>query len=165
MHSLDLNLKDLDIRLSTSKLKDNDEDMISSLTNTTSLISGIKQSNINQSLQPATTTSSRKSSFSEYGYSTPPTNISSYLSNRTIIQERDTSFTDDQTTYSIGMSDLMLSGRNPNSTSFSLATTQNILKSSSNALTAHEFLKKNPKCFGAKFSGQPGKYLYFFSPN
>jgi hypothetical protein len=149
LHSLDLNLKDLDIRLSTSKLKD-DEDIISSLTST----AGAKQLAINQSLQPATTTSSRKSSFSEYGYSTPPTNISSYLSSRTIIQERDTSFTDDQT-YNIGVNDLILN-RNHNSASFSIATTQNILKSSSNALTAHEFLKKNPKCFGAKFSGLPG---------
>lgn len=100
-----------------------------------------------------TTNSSRKSSFSEYtAYGTPPTNLNSILNNKTLI-ERDTSFTqnDDQSD--------MPYVRNPHTNSISISNTHNLpnlLKSSSSTLSAHEFLKKYPKCFGAKFSGLPG---------
>ena len=95
-----------------------------------------QQPNLNLLPHTNTTNSSRKSSISGDVYGTPPT--SSILSSRTLINERDTSFNlnDD---FSIG--DIR-----PPSIS--------ILKSSSSMY--HDFLKKNPKCFGAKFSGLPG---------
>ena len=131
-----------------TKLKEDDEylhltDMQSKTSKQPSMIGQY------QTLQPGqagnmaqtnTTNSSRKSSVSEYVYGTPP--FSSYISNRTIIHEREGSINlaDEQT-----IGDM-------------IRTNHNILKSSNSV--NHDILKRNPKCFGAKFTGQPGEFVY-----
>lgn len=115
-----------------------------------------------------TTDSSRKSSISEnIGVSPVATNAknnmvniffsqSRALINKVAVNEtkRDVSFqltNDDQ--------DAKLFNHYvvPNNRTISTSASHTVLKSSSSSLTAHDFLKKYPKCFGAKFTGLPGK--------
>jgi hypothetical protein len=102
-------------------------------------------SSINLLPQTNTTNSSRKSSVSEYVYGTPPL---SYLSSRTLIHEREVSFNlaDEQT-----IGDMIRSSQNSISASHALMKSSNSIN--------HDILKRHPKCFGAKFMGQPGKVL------
>ena len=123
-----------------TKLKEDDEYPSALNTNKQTSLSqqlSHQTSNINLVPQTNTTNSSRKSSVSEYVYGTPP--FSSYMSSRTLIHEREGSINlaDEQT-----IGDM-------------IKTNQNMLKSSNSV--NHDILKRNPKCFGAKFMGQPGK--------
>lgn len=87
-------------------------------------------------MQPNTSNSSRKSSFSEFGcYGTPPTNLTS----RSILDRESFNLTDEN-------NELF---RNSNSISITHST---ILRSTSSV----DFLRKYPKTFGAKFCGLPG---------
>ena len=119
-----------------------------------------KQTGANSAMQlPSNTTnSSRKSSISEYTTfgTSPAANTMSLLGpnsrNLGKNSEREASFNlpnDDQDTASMQF----LSGAGRNSININV---HGVLKSSSASLAAHEFLKKHPKCFGAKFSGLPG---------
>ena len=105
-------------------------------------------SNINLLPQTNTTNSSRKSSVSEYVYGTPPL---SYMSTRTLIHEREPSFNlaDEQT-----IGDMIRTSQN------SISASHNLLKLSNSV--NHDILKRNPKCFGAKFMGQPGRFALTF---
>ena len=78
-----------------------------------------------------TTNSSRKSSFSEFCSGTPPVNAN-FLNTRIGNNERD----------SVG--NIMDEG------------ISQLLRPLSTANPGHDFLKKNPKCSGAKFTGLPG---------
>jgi hypothetical protein len=96
-----------------------------------------------QPIQPNTSNSSRKSSISEFGIfaGTPPSN---YLISRNILDK----YEDENNDYRM------------NSISFNM-NSHSLLRSSSALLVGHEFLKRHPKCFGAKFSGLPG-ILFFY---
>jgi hypothetical protein len=120
-----------------------DEDDLSNIIITNKL--GTNTSNLMP--QSNTTNSSRKSSISEYTYGTPPS--TGYLGTRANTNEREGSINLNE--------ELQVNERTSISTSFTKSASFNLLKSSSSAHIAHEFLKRNPKCFGAKFSGLPGK--------
>lgn len=158
IHSLGMPPKDLNIRTSVIKLKEEEDygtlNPTKQLPFQSSLQPIISNSNNNQTNN--TTSSSRRNSYnSESNYSTPPSNFNSLISNRTLIQERDSfNLIDDPTSYG---NDLIMR----NSNNFNIP--QNLLKSSSTALIAHEFLKKNPKCFGAKFTGLPEQMIIFLN--
>ena len=134
-----------------NKLKDYEE-LPSNLNNNLNKHSSLSQNQSQQtssiSLQPQTNTtnSSRKSSVSEYIYGTPP---SSLMSTRTLIHEREASFNlaDEQT-----IGDMIRTSQN------SISASHNLLKSSN--FINHDILKRNPKCFGAKFMGQPGNITF-----
>lgn len=89
----------------------------------------------NNPIQPNTSNSSRKSSFSEFGgFGTPPTNLTS----RSILDRESFNLTDENSEFY----------RNSNSISIQHST---ILRSTSSV----DFFK-SPKIFGAKFCGLPG---------
>lgn len=150
IHELELG-QFLDRETDKASLKRNDEsDIVETIvTNTNRQItnpSGLLQ------LYSNTTNSSRKSSLSEYtayGTSPNPTGLKPFN------QERDVSFNilnDDQEST---IQYVTAAGRNTSSISI-CNPHGGALKSSSSSLAAHEFLKKYPKSFGAKFSGLPG---------
>ena len=138
INSLDLDQIEKDERAVSSlaaKLKEEDD---YATLNNAKLLNSQQAANANcnvSNLLPQTTNttnSSRKSSISEYVYGTPPTHLTSYLSTKTLTNEtREPSFNLDEPTI--------------------------VIKSSSSAFS-HEFLRRNLKCFGAKFSGPPGTH-------
>lgn len=142
INSLDLNqIAPKDFDRSTSALayqKQKDEDDFGQ---TNKLVSLTQQQNLNLLPLTNTTNSSRKSSISEVVYGTPPSN--SLLGSRAFVNERDPSFNLDPD----------FNNGDFRSTSISISTNY---KTSSSTMN-HDLLKKNPKCFGAKFSGLPGK--------
>lgn len=146
---------------SSARLDSETIDGVSALKTTTG---GIGPTSIVQ-LHSNTTNSSRKSSISEhtaYG-GTSPANTTSLLAANIQRKERDASFhlaNDDQdaisqymtsTTAQLGRNSINIGVNTSGS-----ASGGGVLKSSSASMAAHEFLKKNPKCFGAKFTGLPG---------
>lgn len=143
----------MDFTQSTSKeyekllLRTREEDDVSA---NLSLVGKPIQTNALQ-LNSNTTNSSRKSSFSENTCGTTPTNVNSLITNRTLVNDREPSFNliDEQSQYENQLNMTNLTN--------CIATVHNLFKSSS-TLTAHDFLKKYPKCFGAKFTGLPGNY-------
>lgn len=107
----------------TNKFEEGEIGALKSSINTTLNNNNNQTSTTALHIQPNTTqNSSRKSSISEYGYGTPPSNLTSILSNR-MMNERE----------SINLNDIV----------------------------GHDFLKRNPKCFGAKFSGLPEQFIIF----
>lgn len=131
-----------------NKLKDYEE-IPSNLNNNLNKHSSLSQNQSQQTgsinLQPQTNTtnSSRKSSVSEYIYGTPP---SSLMSTRTL-REASFNLADEQT-----IGDMIRTSQN------SISGSHNLLKSSN--FINHDILKRNPKCFGAKFMGQPGNITF-----
>ena len=121
-----------------TNLKIKEEDDSSSNINV-SIKGGLFTSN-NHQIQPNTSNSSRKSSISEFGYGTPPTN----LTTRSILDRESFNLTDENNDlFKINVNSLSINSHS-------------LLRSSSALLVGHEFLKQHPKCFGAKFCGLPG---------
>lgn len=115
-------------------------------------------------LHTNTTNSSRKSSISEHtACGTSPANNTTTLlgpnSRGTLAKtsEREASFNLPNEDQEI-MPSQYLTGTGRNSINIG---SSGVLKSSSASLAAHEFLKKHPKCFGAKFTGLPGFILSY----
>lgn len=96
-----------------------------------------------------TTNSSRKSSFSENFNGTSPGNFTSNFNivSQYINNDRDSSFNLAETAIF--------------SHDFTRPNSQNLIKSQSSTILPHEFLKKNPKCFGGKFTGLPENFIVF----
>jgi hypothetical protein len=104
-----------------------------------------------------TSNSSRKSSFSEYTCGTPPTTNLQCLINNNNNNNKTLGNAERET--SVNVNDDQVESHFVKSSftnSISIGNSHNLLKSSSSTLSAHEFLKKYPKCFGAKFTGLPG---------
>ncbi|RNA27104.1 WD repeat-containing 59, partial [Brachionus plicatilis] len=94
-----------------------------------------------------TTNSSRKSSFSENFNGTSPNNFTFNVVSQYMNNDRDSSFNLAETAIF--------------SNDFTRPNSQNLIKSQSSTILPHEFLKKYPKCFGAKFSGLPENFIFF----
>ncbi len=104
----------------------NEEDVLTMMPNT-----NLTARHIGQSASP---NSSRKSSFSEINYGTPP--AIELPSGKAYIEENQAEEIMTRTSLSINIPHTMIRSN-------------------------HDFLKKNPKCFGAKFTNLPEQFLIF----
>jgi hypothetical protein len=142
--------RDSQIERASSKMTREDEYQVNNL----HLVAGANSiSNTLKQLQTNTTNSSRKSSISDH-LGNSPSNLNYFASNRAgLNSERDPSINQGDETSSIYNNNI--DGFRTTNASNSISLSHNLFK------TAHNFLKKNPKCFGARFTNLPEQFIIF----